>query len=150
MLASVAAISCGGDNPKSLVFAVQPNVLSTDMTATLTIFFTPPGKDAKPPTDVAAANVSGAGYQAITGFLFTFGGFISAGTIANTNAAALCPSNGCATGTAPTLTNWNNGGGGTPLAPRALLASIIEEPFIYILGGTTATGTTASTERTVW
>jgi len=99
---------------------------------------------------VAAANVSGAGYQAITGFLFTFGGFVSAGTIANTNAAALCPSNSCATGTAPALTNWNNGGGGTPLVQRALLASVIEEPFIYILGGTTATGTTASTERTVW
>ena len=99
---------------------------------------------------VAAANVSGAGYQAITGFLFTFGGFVAAGTMANTNAAALCPSNSCATGTAPALTNWNNGGGGTPIAQRALLASIIEEPFIYILGGTTATGTTATTERTVW
>jgi hypothetical protein len=99
---------------------------------------------------VAAANISGGGYQAITGFLFTFGGYVSAGTIANTNAAAVCPSTSCATGNAPTLTNWNNGGGGTPIAPRALLASIIEEPFIYILGGTTATGTTASTERTVW
>ncbi|HEX2686814.1 MAG TPA: hypothetical protein VHN14_09350 [Kofleriaceae bacterium] len=100
--------------------------------------------------NVAAANVSGAGYQAITGFLFTFGGFVSAGTIANTNAAALCPSNSCATGAAPTLTNWNNGGGGTPLVQRALLASVLEEPFIYILGGMTSAGPTASTERTVW
>lgn len=99
---------------------------------------------------VAAANVSGAGYQAITGFLFTFGGYVSTTTIANTNAAALCPSNSCASATAPALTNWNNGGGGTPIVPRALLASVIEEPFIYILGGTTATGPTASTERTVW
>ncbi len=50
MLASVAAISCGED-PKSLVFAVQPNVLSTDMTVTLTVFFTLP-EDANPPTEV--------------------------------------------------------------------------------------------------
>ncbi|HEU4733895.1 MAG TPA: hypothetical protein VFT22_38645 [Kofleriaceae bacterium] len=101
-------------------------------------------------SSVPAANVSAAGYQAITGFLFAFGGFISAGTIANTNAAALCPSSGCASGSAPDLTNWNNGGGGTPILQRAMLASIIEEPFIYILGGTTGTGPTAGTERTVW
>jgi hypothetical protein len=100
---------------------------------------------------VSAATVSAAGYAAITGYLFTFGGFVSAGTIANTNAAAICPSNGCATSAAPVLTNWNNGGGGTPLTQRVMLGTVIEDPFIYILGGATGAGaTTAATERTVW
>ena len=67
MLASVAAISCGGDHPKSLVFAVQPNVLSTDMTATLTIFFTPPSKDAKPPTEVKVRIAGAKDEIALTG-----------------------------------------------------------------------------------
>jgi hypothetical protein len=101
---------------------------------------------------IAAANVSAAGYAAITGYLFTFGGFVAAGTIANTNAAAMCPTIGCAAAAVPVLTNWNNGGGGTPLAQRVLLGTVIEDPFIYILGGATGTGTTttASAERTVW
>jgi hypothetical protein len=101
---------------------------------------------------VPAANVSAGGYAAITGFLFTFGGFVTAGTIANTNAAALCPATGCAAATAPALTTWNNGGGGTPLSPRVMLGVVIEDPFMYMIGGATGTGTTAvaSTEQAVW
>jgi hypothetical protein len=104
-------------------------------------------------TTVSQAPVGGAGAATIAGFLFAIGGWNSGLTIQNTSAAAFCPATGCATGAPPTLTNWNNGGGGTPNISRVLLGAVVEAPFIYIFGGSTlsaASDATASTERTVW
>ncbi|HET7502429.1 MAG TPA: IPT/TIG domain-containing protein [Kofleriaceae bacterium] len=102
---------------------------------------------------LTAAPVGGAGAATIAGFLFTIGGWNSGLTIQNTSSATFCPTSGCASTQPPVLTNWNNGGGGTPNVPRVLLGAVVEAPFIYIFGGSTtsaATSATKSTERTVW
>jgi hypothetical protein len=101
---------------------------------------------------ISSAPVGGAGAATIAGFLFSVGGWNSGLTIQNTNSTTFCPTTGCGS-TPPLLTNWNNGGGGTPNVPRVLLSAVVEAPFLYIFGGSTvsaATNATASTERTVW
>ncbi len=114
---------------------------------------------------VNAANVGGGGYQPIsgvisstsktTGYLFTFGGWTSVTSLSGTESGSICPANGCApsANTPPSLDNWANGGGGTPTIPRVMLGTVVESPFIYIIGGATdatAATVTSSTERTVW
>jgi hypothetical protein len=101
---------------------------------------------------IASAPVGGAGAATIAGFLFTVGGWNAGLTIQNTSSTTFCPTTGCGSAP-PVLTNWNNGGGGTPNVPRALLGAVVEAPFIYIVGGSTssaASNATQSTERTVW
>lgn len=103
-------------------------------------------------TAINSAPVGGAGAATIAGFLFTVGGWNSGLSIQNTNSTTFCPTTGCGSA-APVLTNWNNGGGGTPLLPRVLHSAVVEAPFLYIFGGSTnqaATNATPSTERTVW
>lgn len=103
-------------------------------------------------TTVAAAPAAAVGAVTIAGYLFAIGGWNSGLALQNTNAAALCPTTGCISAP-PALTPWNNGGGGTPNVPRVMLGTVVENPFIYILGGSTNAGATnaiASTERTVW
>jgi hypothetical protein len=101
---------------------------------------------------IPAAQAGGAGAATIAGFLFTVGGWNSGLSVQNTFSTTFCPTTGCIA-QPPTLTTWNNGGGGTPLIPRVLLSAVVEAPFLYIFGGstnTTASNATASTERTVW
>jgi hypothetical protein len=103
-------------------------------------------------TTIAAAPVGGAGAATIAGFQFTIGGWNAGLAIQNTNSATFCPTTGCVS-SAPVLTAWNNGGGGTPNIPRVLLGAVVEAPFLYIFGGSTtstANNATQSTERTVW
>ncbi|HEY6038775.1 MAG TPA: IPT/TIG domain-containing protein [Kofleriaceae bacterium] len=103
---------------------------------------------------VSSAGVGGAASATITGYLFTLGGLNSGGTLQNTFSAQLCPATGCAgNATAPALTTWSNGGGGTPNVPRVFSHALVEGPFIYLLGGstnTTGTNATQSVERAVY
>ena len=105
-------------------------------------------------TTSSSAPVGGAGAATIAGFLFTIGGWNAGLTIENTNSTMFCPgATGCGGSMLPVLTTWNNGGGGTPNLPRVQLCAVVEAPFIYIFGGSTAsaaTSATQSTERTVW
>ena len=105
-------------------------------------------------TTISSAPVGGAGAATIAGFLFTIGGWNAGLTIENTNSTMFCPgATGCGGSMLPVLTTWNNGGGGTPNLPRVQLGAVVEAPFIYIFGGSTAsaaTSATQSTERTVW
>jgi len=101
---------------------------------------------------VSSAPVGGGGAVTIAGYQFTIGGWNSGLSIQNTNSATFCPTTGCGSAP-PLLTQWNNGGGGTPNVSRVLLGAVVEAPFLYIFGGSTtsaATNATASTERTVW
>ncbi len=101
---------------------------------------------------ISASQAGGAGTATITGFLFTIGGWNAGLSIQNTFSSTFCPATGCGA-SPPTLTTWNNGGGGTPNVPRVQLSAVVEAPFLYIFGGSTvpgATNATASTERTVW
>ena len=103
-------------------------------------------------TTITSAPVGGAGAATISGFLFTIGGWNAGNAIQGTSSTTFCPTTGCGS-SAPVLTAWNNGGGGTPLVPRVLLGAVVEAPFLYIFGGSTisaATNATQSTERTVW
>lgn len=103
-------------------------------------------------TPVAAAPTAAAGSVTIAGYLFAIGGWNSGLALQNTSAADLCPATGCGSAP-PALTTWANGGGGTPNISRVMLGAVLENPFIYILGGSTnasATNATSSTERTVW
>jgi hypothetical protein len=107
------------------------------------------------PSALSPPPVGGAGAATIAGFLFTVGGWNAGQTIANTFATTFCPGGaGCGPSSAPPeLTTWNNGGGGTPITPRALLGAVVEAPFLYIFGGSTnstASNAILSTERTVW
>jgi hypothetical protein len=111
-----------------------------------------PSGDLGAMTTTSAAPVGGAGAATIAGFLFTIGGWNSGLTIQNTNSTTFCPTTGCGS-SPPVVTNWNNGGGGTPNLPRTLLGAVVEAPFIYIFGGSTTSAAdtaTPSTERSVW
>lgn len=111
---------------------------------------------------VNAANTGGGGAAPIsgltntsktTGYLFTFGGWTSITSLSNTEASSICPASGCPNPTQPFLNQWANGGGGRPTIPRVMLGTVVEAPFIYIIGGATdaaAATPTTSTERAVW
>lgn len=101
----------------------------------------------------SAPGVGGAAYVTLTGYLFTLGGLNAGGTLQNTFSAQICPATGCTSGSPPALTNWSNGGGGTPTVPRVFSTAVVEPPFIYLFGGSTnATGSNAtkSVERAVF
>jgi hypothetical protein len=68
-------------------------------------------------TTIASAPAGGAGAATIAGFQFTMGGWNAGFAIQNTSSATFCPTMGCAA-SAPGLTTWNNGGGGTPNLPK--------------------------------
>jgi hypothetical protein len=91
--------------------------------------------DAMSPQRAGYAGLAGAG------FLFAFGG--AQGSPSDSNASAeIDPS------AVPALINWNNEGVRL-IVGRYLAGSAVESAFIYVVGGDTATGPTASTERTV-
>jgi len=101
-----------------------------------------------------SSNASGgAAAVAFAGYLFTLGGLNSGATLQNASSAQLCPATGCTGASPPTLTNWSNGGGGTPNVQRVFSNALVEGPYIYLFGGSTSsTGTnaTASVERAVY
>ena len=101
-----------------------------------------------------SANASGgAAAVSFAGYLFTLGGLNSGATLQNASSAQLCPATGCTGSSPPTLTNWSNGGGGTPNVQRLFAKALVEGPYVYLFGGSTnATGTTAtqSVERAAY
>ena len=91
--------------------------------------------DAMSPARSGYAGLAGAG------FLFAFGG--AQGAASDSNASAeLDPA------AVPDLVNWNNEGVRL-LTPRYLAGSSEESAFIYVVGGDSGSGATASVERTV-
>jgi len=76
------------------------------------------------------------------GFLFAFGGHVG-GTD---------PDDSCVSARIddppPALVNWNNEGESMTIG-RYLAGGVIESSSIYIVGGETTGGATASTERTI-
>jgi hypothetical protein len=102
---------------------------------------------------VSANANGGASAVGFAGYLFTLGGLNSGGSFQNTTSSQICPATGCTGATPPTLTNWSNGGGGTPNVQRVFANALVEGPYIYLFGGSTnATGTNAtqSVERAVY
>jgi len=81
------------------------------------------------------------GYAALAGadFLFAFGGQMGRPTDGGVSAEIDPP---------PDLVNWNNEGVRLTVG-RYLCGAVVESAFIYIVGGETDSGVTASTERTV-
>ncbi len=75
------------------------------------------------------------------GFLFAFGGAQSSPSDSNSS-AEIDPTD------VPNLINWNNEGVRL-ITERYLAGSAEESAFIYVVGGTTSSGPTASVERTV-
>ncbi|MDH5671702.1 MAG: hypothetical protein OEZ06_06105 [Myxococcales bacterium] len=84
-----------------------------------------------------------AGYAGVAGggSLFAFGGAQSAPSDGNVK-AEIDP------GSVPELINWNNEGVRL-LTPRYLAGGAVESAFIYVVGGSTSSGATASMEKTV-
>jgi hypothetical protein len=85
------------------------------------------------------------GYAALSGagFLFAFGGHVGSTAPDATGVSAKID-----TSSLPALINWNNEGEQMTI-PRYLPGGVIESSSIYIIGGETTGGATASTERTV-
>jgi hypothetical protein len=83
-----------------------------------------------------------AGYGGVAGagFLFAFGGQM--GRPADSNVSAEI------SGSPPAVINWNNEGDRL-IVPRYLAGTAVESAFIYVVGGETEDGVTATTERTV-
>lgn len=91
--------------------------------------------------DPSPARVGSAGLAA-NGFLFLFGG--QNGGASNSDVSSSLED------AAPTLSNWNNLGGGSTLVPRVFLSGAQESAFFFVGGGvTTGNVPTATIDQTV-
>ena len=102
---------------------------------------------------VSANAGGGAAAVGFAGYLITLGGLNGGASLQNTTSSQICPANGCTGASPPSLTNWSNGGGGTPNVPRVFSRALVEGPYIYLFGGstnTTGTNATQSVERAVY
>ncbi|HEV8320171.1 MAG TPA: IPT/TIG domain-containing protein [Myxococcota bacterium] len=105
------------------------------------------------PTDGMSPGRAGYGYAGMNNFLYAFGGLMGAPST-DGDSAKLCASSatpGCtlAPGEPPDLANWNSLGL-TMSVDRYLMGSTLESAFIFVVGGDSAGGATATVDFTIW
>ncbi|MFH2005706.1 MAG: DUF4215 domain-containing protein [bacterium] len=101
--------------------------------------------------DSASPGWAGYGFAAAANQLFLLGGQGGAPSTGS-NSAQICGSGFSCGGGAPDppdLKNWN-ATGVSLVVPRHLMGSTVESAHIYLVGGNTPTGPTATVESTVW